>query len=100
MSTSPEKETWKFAGSCQDGNKFILAGIDVWQYKWQRIPDEKAQVKDPVYGQAFGFPIYQIHTNGKTIKFSAGEFSNCIWGFYIPLDVKYQNDLLSLPKTY
>jgi hypothetical protein len=28
--------------------------------------------------------VYELRSGGKTVKFAAGEFSNGVWGFYVP----------------
>ncbi len=75
--------TWKFNGACLDGSKFLIDGINVWEHKWNREEKEpNAVVRDPSYNQQFTFHVYRIETENKNIRFAAGEFSNCIWGFY------------------
>jgi hypothetical protein len=74
---------WKFAGASPDGQKFDIEGINVWDYQW--VPQgKKADVKDPLYHQDFHFSVYEISAASKKIVFAAGEFSNSMWGFYIP----------------
>lgn len=75
-------DKWKFCGSCADGQKFEISGVNVWEHEWHNTKQSKAEVKDPKYGQSFEFNVYTITHNSKTITFAAGEFSNCIWGFY------------------
>ena len=59
--------TWKFETSGFDG-QCTLFGVNIFQYRW-RDCRETAAVIDPHYG---------------TEKvFAAGEFSNCVWGFYL-----------------
>lgn len=41
------------------------------------------KVRDPLYGQEYKFPIYTVIINGQEQEFAAGEFSNCVWGFYL-----------------
>lgn len=74
--------TWKFEGSCFDGEEFLIDDIDVWKLTWMRTGESKAMVVDPRYGQSFAFPVYQISSMGVVFKFAAGEFSNGVWGFY------------------
>lgn len=72
---------WKHLGVCLDGQPFRVDGVNVWKHDWTRT-DEKAEVKDPRYHQDFVFDVWTIDTGKKTVEFAAGEFSNCIWGFY------------------
>lgn len=76
--------TWKFHGSCPDGEKFEIEGLNVWAHEWRRENEEpKAEVSDPFYHQTFSFSVYHIETGGRRVRFAASEFSNCMWGFYV-----------------
>src|SRR5690606_18220337 len=46
------------------------------------------------------FEIYEIENNGKRILFSAGEFSNNIWGIYEPENLKPQNRISMRRKFF
>ena len=63
---------------------------NIWNKEWKNT-GEKINVKDPLYNQNYTFEIYEINDNGKTIKFSAGEFSNNIWGIYEPENISIKN---------
>ena len=43
----------------------------------------KAIVADPAYHQDFVFDVYKVTIDGAEHEFAAGEFSNCIYGFYL-----------------
>jgi hypothetical protein len=73
---------WQYVGHCVDGERFVIENVNVWDYKWQETNDPKAMVEDPQYHQPFSFEVYEIEANGNRIRFAAGEYSNCIWGFY------------------
>ena len=73
---------WKFAGAAPDGQSFKIGGLDVWQYTW-RDTKEWVHVVDPLYHQDFTFSVYEIASADRTVFFAAGEFSNCMWGFYV-----------------
>jgi len=94
---------WKFVTSFTDGEHFEFApGHNIWDYKWTpvlRDPPpaptgdewkdciakyEIATVTDPLYGSARQFRVYEIALDGRTIRFAASEFSNNVWGYYIP----------------
>lgn len=76
--------TWRYVGSCADGEPFALAGTDVWSVAWTPCQGGKATVRDPLYQQRFEFPVYDLPTRAGPLRFAAGEFSNGIWGFYRP----------------
>jgi hypothetical protein len=59
----------------------MIDGLDVWKHMWTDTK-ERVQVEDPLYHQKFTFQVYEISSNGRVVRFAAGEFSNCVWGFY------------------
>ncbi|GAB3839737.1 hypothetical protein [Hymenobacter jeollabukensis] len=75
--------SWHFLGSCLDGESFLISGLDVWQHPWRSQP-ESATVTDPIYGVSKVFGVYAIGPAEAPVRFAAGEFSNCVWGFYRP----------------
>ena len=59
-----------------------VAGLDVWKHDW-RDTKERVHVRDPLYHQDFTFHVYEIGSADRVVTFAAGEFSNCMWGFYV-----------------
>ena len=78
--------SWKFIGSGMDSASFFINEVDVWKHEWVAIPGGNAQVKDPLYGQDFTFDVWSIPSAPSVPRFAAGEFSNCMWGFYLESD--------------
>jgi hypothetical protein len=76
---------WRFLKVVPDGQRFELDGANVWSIEWKRVPNQRAEIKDPLYGQSYSFEIFEFTHEGKVVRFAAGEFSNCMWGFYEPL---------------
>lgn len=64
-------------GDCQ------LFGINIFDYEWESTGG-RIKVKDPAYGQEHVATIYKVIVNEKSYTFAAVEFSNLIWGFYLP----------------
>jgi hypothetical protein len=78
---------WEFVGAVADGQSFSINGVDVWRHKWNDTKD-RVRVRDPHYDQEFTFHVYRIAATDRAITFAAGEFSSCIWGFYIRKQAK------------
>ena len=76
-----ECQTWQLEITGYDGN-VTLFGVNIFDYEWQNTC-KSVKVRDPLYGQEYKFPIYTVIINGWEQEFVAGEFSNCVWGFYI-----------------
>jgi hypothetical protein len=73
---------WRYVGTCVDGQRFLIEGVDVSDHEWRRADEPAVEVEDPLYHQPFNFDVWELESDGHRIKFAAGEFSNCIWGFY------------------
>jgi hypothetical protein len=74
---------WQHVGTCVDGGPLEIDGIDVWKYDWTPLANRTANVRDPAYGQPHEFQVYELTVENKSLLFAAGEFSNCVWGFYL-----------------
>jgi hypothetical protein len=74
---------WRYFGTFPDGAGLLLNGIDVWQSHWVDTGNRIA-VEDPLYGQSYTFHVYEISVGDVRALFAAGEWSNCMWGFYVP----------------
>ena len=72
---------WKFVNSGVEGNCNIF-GVNIFNYEWEDTGEE-VEVVDPIYEQKHIFSVYCIKIGSNTVKFAAGEFSNCVYGFYV-----------------
>jgi hypothetical protein len=82
----PPPPVWTYVGHCVESQAFLVEGIDVWSHEWTDVPGLVAEVKDPLYAQDYRFPVYEILSAGRVIRFAAGEYSACVFGFYVPRD--------------
>lgn len=73
---------WKHFKTAYDGDYCEIEGINVWEHKW-KSDYETIIVKDPIYGKTKSFNKFWIELPNNKIEFVAGEFSNCVWGFYV-----------------
>lgn len=76
-------EPWQFYRSVLDGEERSVNGLNIWDYPWKDLR-RSVLVKDLVYGQDQVMGIYEIRDKEITVVFAAGEFSNLVWGFYLP----------------
>ena len=67
---------WKFETAGFDG-QCKLFGVNIFDYDWQTT-GKRIKVKDPIT-----FEVWQVEIDGQIHRFAAGEFSNCVWGFYL-----------------
>lgn len=76
-----KEKTWRHEVTGVEGDTSLF-GVDIFDHEWKKT-DRSVNVRDPLYGQDYRFPVYQVVIDGQEHEFAAGEFSNCIWGFYI-----------------
>ena len=72
---------WQYVTSGVEGD-VTLFGVNIFDYKWEST-GKRAKVKDPSYKQDFVFNVYKVTIDGTEHEFAAGEFSNCVYGFYL-----------------
>jgi hypothetical protein len=83
---SPLSSGWQFVGIVLDSQPIKVCGINPWDFKWTLLADEKPViVAHPSHpSQRHKMDRWEIKDGERTITFAAGEFSNAVWGFYIP----------------
>lgn len=72
---------WQYKITGVEGNTELF-GVNIFKYNWKST-GERIEVQDPLYGQSHQFYVYKVKIRKEEYKFAAGEFSNCIWGFYV-----------------
>ena len=72
---------WKFVKSGIEGD-CELFGVNIFDYRWEPT-NKKIKVLDPIYNQMHEMNIYNVNIGGKVLTFAAGEFSNCVYVFYV-----------------
>jgi hypothetical protein len=73
---------WRYCGHCVDGQRFLIEGVDVSDRQWRRTTEPIVEVEDPHSHQPHSFNVWELEADGRRIRFAAGEFSNCVWGFF------------------
>jgi hypothetical protein len=76
-------DNWRYAATVVDGKRFEIEALNIWDNEWIDT-GETVSVKDPLYGQEYTFPVYEMESGNKKVKFAGGEFSNGMWGIYLP----------------
>lgn len=74
-------KSWKHQITGIEGD-VILFGVNIFDYSWIDT-GKKAKITEPLYQQKFEFSVYKVNIDGTEYEFSAGEFSNLVWGFYL-----------------
>ncbi|MFV0159408.1 hypothetical protein OBK24_13285 [Empedobacter falsenii] len=90
---------WNFSKTITDNEPYFIQNINIWDKKWNNT-GEKINIKDPLYNQNYTFEVFEIENNGTRILFSAGEFSNNVWGIYEPENLMTQNKMSMRRKLF
>lgn len=84
---TPVTAGWKFVSIGFEGAPVSLRGIDPWKHPWRRRARESIVVAHPSYpAERHTMFVYELDISERTIEFAAGEFSNGVWGFFLPSD--------------
>jgi len=77
---------WRFVHIGPEGDGAAIEGIRVWETPW--IPTrERITVPHPQYpNQRHAMWTYRVVTLERSVEFAAGEYSNGVWGFFVPID--------------
>jgi len=69
-----------------EGDDLKIGGIQIWQEPWRHTGEGALQLPHPSYQhQRHRFDIYEIGPEASPVRFAAGELSNGVWGFYVPV---------------
>ena len=85
MTFDPKIKKWSFHQSVIDGEELRISGLNLWAHEWKPF-GSSIHVKDPLYGQDHIMGVYEISDGITTVLFAAGEFSNMVWGIYLPVE--------------
>jgi hypothetical protein len=77
---------WRHIGTVPSWGPISIGGLIPWPLEWHRLDEPLITVQDPRNpAQHHQLVVYELRAPDKTVRFAAGEFSNCIWGFYVPV---------------
>jgi hypothetical protein len=77
---------WKRVAIGLEGDEVSLDGLNPWQLEWHALNEPSITVAHPSYPrERHTMDVYELRAGGKAARFAAGEFSNGVWGFYIPV---------------
>jgi hypothetical protein len=82
-----ETPGWRFHCAIPESHNCQINGVSVWDHEWSEISGDMVIAKDP-HGQLRRLPVYQISLGSKLAVFAAEEFSNGIFGFFVPAELR------------
>ncbi|MGY3213931.1 hypothetical protein [Mucilaginibacter sp. HD30] len=85
MTFDPTERKWRFYKSVVSYEELLINGLNLWEHEWRSL-GYSIHVKDPLYQQDHSMDVYEITDGMGTVLFAAGEFSNNVWGIYLPVD--------------
>lgn len=81
----PETPGWRAVGVVLDGDPIDVHGLNPWEHSW-RDTGEHVAMRHPSWPtQVHRMPAYTMTEGTRTVTFAAGELSNQVWGFFVPV---------------
>jgi hypothetical protein len=83
----PVTPGWEFVSiGFEDDPVDLGGGVNPWPWGPRWVPTGvRIVVAHPSYPQQrHAMDVYELDAGGRTVTFAAGEFSNGVWGFYVP----------------
>ena len=75
---------WEFSGSVTEGEVLAEWPCDLWAADWIAT-GVSAELRDPLRAERRMVPTYYVMAGERRFAFAATEFSNGLWGFYLPV---------------
>ena len=72
---------WKFKRAIQECEWHEINGLNIWEHTWLNT-GQSIVIQDPLYGQTYSMPVYEIRNGTGRARFATTEFSNGVWGVY------------------
>jgi hypothetical protein len=100
MQDRPIDEGWRFVSICLESEPVDLGdGLNPWEVDWISTAG-RITVPHPQYPAArHRMDVWQVADADPPVTFAAGEFSNGVWGFYVPTDPQRPIDPLPGPEV-
>lgn len=74
---------WRLVSIGFEGAAVNLGGVNPWQVEWH-TKRQRIRAAHPQYTQQrHDMDVYEV-VGEPSVRFAAGEFSNGVWGFYVP----------------
>lgn len=75
---------WRFLSIGIDGFDVDVGGLNPWRKNWIST-GRRVVVAHPQYpSQRHRFTVYEFEGADPPVVFAAGEYSNGVWGFFVP----------------
>jgi hypothetical protein len=81
---------WRFVAIVCSSDPVDLEGLNPWDHKWVGDWSKRVIVAHPSYpAQRHDMSVYEMRGLDRqgierAVRFAAGEFSNSVYGFYLP----------------
>jgi hypothetical protein len=83
---STESIDWRVLHVGFEGDEVEIRGLGIWRHDWRRAGVEPVELRHPAYpNQIHRYDVYEIGGAASPVRFAAGELSNGVWGFYVPV---------------
>jgi len=77
-------EGWRFVSIGLEGEATDVGGLDLWATEWTPTHGRVVVAHPSHPNQRHIMDTYVVAGTTPPVTFAAGEFSNGVWGFYVP----------------
>ena len=85
LSFEANMKNWTLVGIVIEGRPVNIHGVNPWKHEWVSLKEPRFEVPHPDYpNQRHKIWAYTITAGDRDLVFAAGEYSNGVWGFYVP----------------
>ena len=77
---------WRFVSIGFEGDATDVGGIDPWTVGWTSTGGHIVVAHPQYPNQRHSFPTYEVTGVTPPVRFAAGEYSNSVWGFFVPVE--------------
>lgn len=75
---------WRLTWIGMEGQPVEVAGVNLWVADWEST-GRRVTVAHPQYpAQRHVMNVYEVRGSMPRVRFAAGEFSNGVWGIFVP----------------
>lgn len=82
--TEPVDDGWRFVSIGFEGDVTDVGGVDPWTVDWTSTGGHIVVAHPQYPHQRHRFSVYEVTGSTPPIVFAAGEYSNGVWGFFVP----------------
>lgn len=81
----PVDPGWRLACVATEADRVEVRGVNLWDRQWMSAGGEVLVAHPQHPTQRHTMTVYELSGADGPVVFAAGELSNGVWGFFVPL---------------